>query len=200
MLLSSLDDAELAIVGSRGRGGFGRLMLGSVSHQLSIHSPRPTIIVPPNSPSSALRRVVIGVDGSDNSKAALRWIHAFAPLDCELVAVHAWEPAGAGLPGLGADTYQLLSEASETQFNTAISEVEGELGEPNRFTKVFETGHPGGVLADQAADADLVVVGASGHRGALGTVLGSTTNWVIHHLSCPAAVVPDMTATSTEPQ
>jgi nucleotide-binding universal stress UspA family protein len=47
VLLHAAEQADLLVVGSRGRGGFQRLLLGSVSHQAASHSPVPVMIVPP---------------------------------------------------------------------------------------------------------------------------------------------------------
>jgi nucleotide-binding universal stress UspA family protein len=47
VLLRAAEKADLLVVGSRGRGGFQRLLLGSVSHQVASHSPVPVMIVPP---------------------------------------------------------------------------------------------------------------------------------------------------------
>lgn len=47
MDVADREDADLIVVGSRGHGGFGELLLGSTSHQLAHHSRRPVVIVPP---------------------------------------------------------------------------------------------------------------------------------------------------------
>ena len=175
VLLDALEGADLAVVGSRGRGGFARLMLGSVSHQLATHARRPTIIVPEASERAGLHRVVVGVDGSENSVAALRWAHGFVPDSVEVVALGVWDE---------------LIGAGEHDFDAAVARAEAALGATGRFARVFETGIARERLVDHAADADLLVVGERGHRAFLGGVLGSVTTWVIHHLVCPTAVVP----------
>src|SRR5688572_24156658 len=82
VLIAEGNAADLLVVGSRGLGGFKGLLLGSVSSQVVTHAPCPTVIVPrPRTPegarSSDLQSVVVGVDGSSNSIAALKWAARF---------------------------------------------------------------------------------------------------------------------------
>jgi nucleotide-binding universal stress UspA family protein len=190
MLLRALDGADLVVVGNRGRGGFTRLLLGSVAHQLATHARRPTIIVPEGTDSTPLTRVVVGVDGSENSKAALKWAHGFAPAASELVAVGVWEPPRLFTNSIDADVWTTMRDVAYEQLAETLAQVEQSLGLRGRFTPVFEVGDARTHLLDHAAEADLLVVGERGHRGILGGVLGSVATWAIHHLACPTAVIP----------
>ena len=191
VLLTAAEQADLVVVGSRGRGGFARLLLGSTSHQVAVHSPAPVIIVPPSARYEGLRRVIVGVDGSTNSQAALAWANNMAPEEAELVAAMVWEsPAYLGLEGLDPGALDRLMANAEHGFQTTMDDAEGHLGCPGRFTRLFEVGHPGHALVTLGEDADLVVVGGRGRGGIAGAVLGSVATWVTHHLTCPAAVIP----------
>ena len=51
-------------------------------------------------------------------------------------------------------------------------------------------GHAGRGLVERAGSDGLVVVGARGHEGVAGLLLGSTSTYVVHHADCPVVVVP----------
>lgn len=191
-LLDAVDDAdaELVVVGCRGRGGFRRLLLGSVSHQVATHTDRPCVIVPADTTHRPIERVVVGVDGSDTSIEALVWAHSFAGPDAEVCAAGFWEPAATGYEGLDTSTWQALRAASERRFEAGVLRAEHDIAQADRFVRVFDVGPAAQGLVDLAADRDLLVVGERAHRGLLGMMLGSVSNWVIHHLRCPGVVIP----------
>lgn len=191
-ILEAVDDADadLVVVGCRGRGGFRRLLLGSVSHQVATHADRPCVIVPSTATTRSIDRVVVGVDGSDTSINALVWAHHFAGPDAEICAAGFWEPAATGYEGLDTSTWQALRAASERRFEAGVLQAEHEIAQGDRFVRAFDVGPAAQGLVELAADRDLLVVGERAHRGLLGMMLGSVANWVIHHLQCPGVVIP----------
>ena len=133
--------------------------------------------------------IVVGVDGSPSSKAALRWALDQARLTkARLRAVIAWEVTpytGWGVlahEDFGAAAGQLLSES-----------VRETLGfDPPLDVEVVETvrpGHPAQVLIDESAHGALLVVGSRGHGGFAGTLLGSVSQLCVQHAHCPVLVV-----------
>lgn len=93
-LLSQAQDAGLVVVGSRGVGGFRGLLVGSVSATLAAHAPCPVIVVRPHRqgtafPASPRGQIVVGVDGSEISTAAVRFaLQEAARRHVGVVAVH----------------------------------------------------------------------------------------------------------------
>jgi nucleotide-binding universal stress UspA family protein len=72
-LIAACADADLLVVGSRGRGPLEGLVLGSVSHACLAHAPCPVVVVRPQLGGAAShKRVIVGVDGSEHSRQALR--------------------------------------------------------------------------------------------------------------------------------
>lgn len=140
-------------------------------------------------------RIVVGIDGSPESAAALRWALLEAGLrDATVVAVHAWifvPPGAIGEPGVVPiaatnlmDDLNLQREASEA----ALGEALGDTGE-TEVERVVTEGRPGDVLVDAARDADLVVVGSRGRGGFKGALLGSVSQHVVQHAPCPVVIV-----------
>jgi nucleotide-binding universal stress UspA family protein len=134
------------------------------------------------------RRIVVGVDGFESSKAALRWAINQAKLTGAVVeAITAWHiPAGTGwvpapdMPDYQDDAFTVLSEA--------IAEMAAVDPDVQVRPRVVE-GQAGRVLVDAAAGADLLVVGSRGHGGLAEALLGSVGQYCVHHAPCPVLIM-----------
>lgn len=143
--------------------------------------------------------IVVGVDGSPPSVAALRWAAEEAALrDARLVAVHAWTfvpPAAIAEPGMipmpAMDLApQLGAEraAAEAELDATISEAfPGE--PPLDIEKRLAEESAGEALVTEGKCADLLVVGSSGKSGLASALLGSVSRHVVSHARCPVVVV-----------
>lgn len=185
---------ELLVVGSRGRGGFRSLLLGSTSTAVAERAHCPVVVVRRGeAPSDGHFRVVVGVDGSEVSEQAIGFAMAEASRrGATLEAVTAWNRIDAVPPGLvGVGSIDPVPTTEE--IGLALSESLA--GWREKFPEVAVTqrvvvGHPAHVLAEASRYADLVVVGTRGHSAATSLLLGSTSRAVLHHASSPVAVVP----------
>jgi nucleotide-binding universal stress UspA family protein len=138
-----------------------------------------------------MKRIVVGVDGSAPSVAALRWALGEAQAHgAELDAVSAWEMpyAAAGEAGLyvGAWSDDLAAEA-QRRLDEVVDAVDAG---PVKVHRIVEYGRPAQALLDRAAGADLLVVGARGRGGFTGLLLGSVSQQCITHAVCPTVVIP----------
>ncbi len=133
-------------------------------------------------------RIVVGVDGSVPSKAALAWAVRQARLTGAAVeAIIAWEfPATFGypLPRSDVDRQHLAARAVAD----AVAEVSGP-GEPVKISSKVAEGNAARVLVDASAGAELLVVGSRGHGGFVEALLGSVGQHCVHHASCPVVVI-----------
>ena len=135
-------------------------------------------------------RVVVGVDGSEQSKQALRWARRLAAdTGARLEAVIAWEYPmmtgwGTGLMPLDfdlrADMDKVLTETVDATFGA---------DRPAGLILTVAEGHPARVLIEHSTDALMLVVGSRGHGGFAGLLLGSISQSVAEHASCPVLVV-----------
>jgi nucleotide-binding universal stress UspA family protein len=138
-------------------------------------------------------RIVVGIDGSESSRQALRWAidegrHHGSSVD----AVHAWHDVSVD----GETPYsvallhrQIYSDAADALSGDVVDAADAsELTEPIRRTVVQDA--PAHALLEAAKGADLVVVGSRGRGGFTGLLLGSVSQQVVHHARCPVVVIP----------
>jgi nucleotide-binding universal stress UspA family protein len=137
------------------------------------------------------RRIVVGVYGSDSSKAALRWAIRQAKLTSGSVdAVTAWHiPSGYGWAPVSDDVVDPETNAKQilTEAFAEVSALEPEV----RVRPVVAEGLAAEVLLRTARGADLLVVGSRGHGGLASALLGSVSLYCVLHAHCPVLVLRD---------
>lgn len=134
--------------------------------------------------------IVVGVDGSQTSKAALRWAVKLAPaLGCTVEAITAWEfpvivtMAGGGvLPG---------TWVPEDDAKRVLEEAIGDAVPGADIRAVIAEGHPANVLVEASNHAEMLIVGSRGLGGFRGALLGSVSSAVSQHAKCPVLVIPE---------
>lgn len=136
-----------------------------------------------------VRLVVVGVDGSPSSYAALRWAARYAEMIGGVVeAVHAWDtPSAVGWTGPAIDPDFDLEQARE-RFKEALDAVFPD-GRPAGLRERLVEGDPSEVLIRASEDAELLVVGHRGRGGFGRAMLGSVSQRCAQHAACPVVVV-----------
>ena len=180
-LLEASETADLVVVGSRGRGGFSGLHLQAVCimHTLA---------------ASSARSVVVGIDGSAAAGGALAFAFDEASRHgWSLIALHAWDvpsydllivpngPVPVPLADVADDEVRLAAEAL-AGFREDYPDVDVE----ERLVR----GPAVQSLLAAAKDAAMIVVGTHGHGPAMGALLGSVSNGLLHKAQVPVVVVP----------
>lgn len=193
-LVDVSSDGRMLVVGARGLGGFAGLLLGSVSTAVAAHARCPVVVVRhrPNSSSVPLARpVVVGVDGSRTSISAVDLAFDLASRrEAPLLAVHAWE-----MPALlGPTPAWTPEEIADRLVAEKALLAESLAGHSDRYpdVEVRSTVRLGGaaeVVLAASGDAQLVVLGSRGRGGFTGLLLGSVSHAVVHHATCPVAIV-----------
>ena len=149
--------------------------------------------------------IVVGVDGSAPSLAALRWAADEARLrEARLVAVYAWSyPPPVAVPGPGLaplpepdlpGQVEALRDSAEAELDAAISDAFPG-GAPVEIERKIVEGEAAETLENESRSADLVVVGTRGRSALAAALLGSVSEHVVGHASCPVVVLrtPDGT-------
>jgi len=135
-------------------------------------------------------RILVGVDGSENSRRALRWaIQQARSRKAVLRPVIVWQRTF----DYGSERYwpvdEDIAEGARKRLTATLAEVVGP--DPAvEIEPVVVEGDPGNALCAQSADADLLVVGSRGHGGFAGLLLGSVSTKCAHHSRCPVVIVP----------
>jgi nucleotide-binding universal stress UspA family protein len=212
VLLDLSEEAELLVVGSRGRGGFVGRLLGSVSSAVPAHAKCPTVTVPlacaprlgqtdlevprskqsPVGPEGVEKIVLVGVDGSEQARSATltaaeqarRWGYPLKVV-CALppfTGSLAWVPAPLDRDALYADI--------KVQLDAGVAWLSSHFPGLAISGEVLE-GSPIELLIDATRTAALLVIGTRGRGGFAGMLLGSTSQGVLHHAKGPVMVVPD---------
>jgi len=193
--------ADLIAVGTHGRRGLTRILLGSVSQTLLLYGQCSTLIVRlsggENAPVTAgkgLERILIPVDPSEHSKRALDWLLHF-PWDHQAqFKILSVIPPMDGLSLLQEDQYSADRLKARAAAQTLIDESKSKLAAafgPDRITAEIAEGDPADIIikAAQRWPADLVLMGTRGHGTAKRLWLGSIAQEVVLHASCPVEVV-----------
>lgn len=205
VLVEESKQSGLAVVGSRGKGGFAGRFLGTVSSALPAHAACPTVIVPicwaEGAPSRSIEdaddddmdftgRIVTGVDALGKTNPAL-WAAAETAvrknMPLSIVGVMSlmvvgpeWLPAG-----IDMERYQDEAKAS---LGTCVEVLTEKYPTLDVEWELFE-GSPAEMLIRASATAEMLVVGSRGRGGFAGLLLGSTSQAVLHHAKCPVMVV-----------
>ncbi|WP_241255527.1 universal stress protein [Candidatus Protofrankia californiensis] len=195
-LVEESRDALMLVVGARGLARMRRMFVGSVTARCAQEAPVPVVVVRgPAPPEPDGRPILVGVDGSESSLAALRWAALQAGLRrVPLRVARCWLPEPpfdpVCLPAFDPPAFDeaVLEKAARLTLDTAV-----EQGLASRTDVAVEAV----LVADSAAhglivaarSAQLLVVGARGRGGFGGLLLGSVSHQVVTHAPCPVAVI-----------
>lgn len=140
--------------------------------------------------------IVVGVDGSQSSYAALlAAVEQAERADAEVRAVNVVVPPAMSGYEFGPLDLGDMRTAAESIVSDAISKLEADYGgtSPVPISSIVLTGHVGIELlrvAGQDGGAAMVVAGSRGYGGFKSLLLGSVTTYLAHHLTCPLLIIP----------
>lgn len=194
VLLREGHDASAVVVGSRGRGAFTGLLLGSVGLAVAARARCPVIVVRGDKAGleGTHERILLGVGDSPKGSEALRFAFREAEVrGCTLEAVRAWRsPAHESTdhPLLAGEPERHHEDRAAALLDEGLAEEAGE-HPAVRVRRATVEGPAHRVLAHRSAAADLLVIGAQRRQSKFGLQLGRVAHAALHHAACPVAVV-----------
>lgn len=199
-ILTAADEwpADLLVLGTHGRGGFERLVLGSVAEKILRKAPCAVLAVPHDAVAAVrggatqVQHVLCSHDGSAASSDGVRYAVALAERTgarLTLVSVVESLPYGGDFTGAEFAGFRAARDkhAREALDSAVPADVRVRCNVHDRLVY----GHPAQQILEVAAQErpDLIVMGVQG-RGALDLAMfGSTTNHVVRHAPCPVLTV-----------
>jgi nucleotide-binding universal stress UspA family protein len=134
--------------------------------------------------------VVVGVDGSESSQRALAWaVDDSRARQLPLVAVHAWQLPYNAMGFYATPDPREFANSAEKFLEQEVARVDT-TGLVAPVERRCVDGRPSAALLEASALASMVVVGSRGHGRLANVLLGSVSDQVSHHATCPVVVVP----------
>ncbi|HET9116887.1 MAG TPA: universal stress protein [Pseudonocardiaceae bacterium] len=189
-LLAEAQHARELVVGSRGLGGFTRMLLGSTSAAVTLHASCPVVAVV-HGQGDAAGPVVVGLDGSAASEHALEYaFQAAARAGAALRAVHAWDDLGTlHSPMAPAEALPVneIEGAAHRMLTEQLTNWREKYPDIVVERQVIHE-QPAVALIELGRQARMIVVGFRGRGGFARLLLGSVSQTVVRHATCPVVV------------
>ncbi|GAA4397674.1 universal stress protein [Tsukamurella soli] len=203
-LITLSRDALLTVVGATGRGRFSSILLGTVALALVTSDSCPVAVIRGVGEDDVVPQtgpVVLGIDGTKGSDAAIRWAFDEASRRATtLTAVHTWTDRTTATARVYAPQTGKDYDAADAEHSEILAERLAGWQEkyPDvTVRRVMTPGEAADTLLTHARGAQLVVVGSRGHGDATGVVFGSVSRMLIHHSPCPVLVARNRPATAS---
>ena len=182
------DAYDLCVIGTHGRTGLSRILLGSVAEKVVRHAPCSVLAVRPDGEARPFAHVLVPTDFSDSAEHALDLAARVVRPDGAITLLHVLElpidyPGGVPDADFSADLDQRVARA----LATSATRVEGKA----KITTTSRIGRPGAetlAFLDADPSIDLVVMGSHGRTGIKRALMGSVAEKIVRHARCPVLV------------
>lgn len=175
--------AKLVVVGSHGRTGVSRFLLGSIAEQVTRHAPCDVLVARGNAPDGGYKRVIVPTDFSPMGDLALERAVGLAEPGGQIEVLHCWQLPGGFSMEWGESTVMLREGTEESARHCFEQRIERFANSGFEFSfKSVESPTRLGILDRvEEADFDLIVMGSHGRTGLKRVLLGSIAETTIRH-------------------
>ena len=195
VVTAAATEADLLVVGTRGRGGFQGLLLGSVAQRIVAKAPCP-VLISRQRPTSPRGRLLVALDVAEDA-ADHADLLGFAFADAQrrglpLHAVHVWGDPWSRDYDVHEDVLTVAKQTIEDlehRLAGALRPYRDRFPDVAADTVVY-TGSIGSLLVQASSTADLVVAGGRRRHGARGMRIGPAAHTLLMHAECPVVLVP----------
>ncbi len=184
------EDADLLIIGQKNVPLFKQILLGSTAEKLLRHTPIPLMIVHQKKVVGRYKTLLVPVDFSETSKAALDYAISIAKEEgAEITVLHVWEESPllslAGLLPLGDEQSDGLLSSFEKKQRENLDKFIAQFDYP-KLKPMIKGGAPAVEIVRCAEElsVDLIIIGSIGKTGIRGMLLGNTAERVARVLPC----------------
>lgn len=181
------------MVGTRGHGGFSRLLLGSVSLHVAAHAESPLLVVRGSQEVARTAlgydRVLLGMESDADTPAAAFAFEEASLRKARLRVLHAWTFRQPAPTEETRDDFSQRARTEEAVPGFAVARLREQHPEVDVDIDSVH-GAPARTLVEETVTADLVVIAAHRRKGRLGLQLGPVTHALLHHSHCPVVLVP----------
>jgi nucleotide-binding universal stress UspA family protein len=189
VLVDEAREAVSVVLGSRRLGAIGSVLLGSVATRVSARARCPVVVVRgPATPSDEGSAVVVGVQADENSSEAIAYAFDYASRNgVRLHAVLCWHPDL--LAQMAWRSEQPVPMRAQAWLSEALAGWREKFPDVDVHAAVTRE-HPVEGLIAASNGQNLLVVGTHNRGATVGTLLGSVSQGVLHHATCPVVLVP----------
>ena len=193
-LTAEARDDDLLVLGRSGRSldppsKFGEVFVGSAVRYCVDHVSVPVAVIPAGSTWTTAPRVVVGIDGSAPSYAALRWAAEALPPDAIIHVVHAMiHPSDHGETPIDYELLDPVVQAAQTELERQVNEAL--VGSTRQVRSHVIVGSALDILLDPGFDFDMIVLGEHGETAAPDAGIGSVADHTMRNAGVPLIVIP----------
>jgi nucleotide-binding universal stress UspA family protein len=190
-LVEATPAGDVLVVSATSHHGRMTDVLGSVATGVTHRAHGPIVIVHgPVVHANSLKRIVVGIDGCDESRLALGWACELAEqISATVEVVHGWEYPYRTKDAVFGSPKAVMQGDATALTDEILAELSPERRAVVTAAHVIE-GEPSDVLIEAAKDADLIVVGSRGRGGVRSLLMGSVSRTVIQHAASTVVVIP----------
>ncbi len=177
---------DLCVIGTHGRTGLSRILVGSVAEMVIRHSPCSVLAVRPDSKVAAFKNVLVPTDFSETATYALDLAGQMVDADGTITLLHVLELPVAFSGEVAPDFARDLDKKSAAALDASAARLKNA-----RVTTRSRIGYPGAQTLstiEHDPNIDLVVMGSHGRTGIKRVIMGSVAEKVVRHARCPVLV------------